>query len=91
VAEGGRGGALTVHLINLHTGVAEDLKVRLGVPVGDLPLGGAKEQSMAWSPDSRWLFVAAADGRLVAINARLGRAEHLGVTLPGIDQVAIRA
>ncbi len=46
---------------------------------------------MAWSPDSRWLFVAAADGKLLAVNARTGQAKSLGVTLPAVSQVAIRA
>jgi len=46
---------------------------------------------MVWSPDSRWLFVAAADGKLVAVNASTGRAELLPAPLPAVEQVAIRA
>jgi hypothetical protein len=46
---------------------------------------------MVWSPDSRWLFVAAASGRLIAIDASTGRAEGLGVAVGPVDQVAIRA
>jgi hypothetical protein len=82
VAESGRGGTQTVHLINLRTGAAKDL----GVPLG----GDSNERSMAWSPDSRWLFVAARDGKLVAVSARTGRPESLAVKLPAVDQVAIR-
>jgi hypothetical protein len=62
------------------------------VPGSNFPLGpDSHTQSMAWSPDSRWLFVAAAGGRLVAASTRTGRAESLGVTLPAVNQVAIRA
>ena len=92
VAETGRRGGLSVHLIDLRTGATRDLNVPLGVPGSDLPLGGdSNDHSMAWSPDSRWLFVAAAGGKLVAVNARTGQAESLGVRLPAVDQVAIRA
>jgi hypothetical protein len=90
VAEDGRGGRLTVHLIDLRTGATTDLNVPVGPPGSHLPLGDASSQSMAWSPDGRWLFVAASDGKLVAVNARTGRADSLGVALPGVDQVAIR-
>jgi len=68
VAETGRHGGLSVHLIDLRTGATRDLNVSLGVPGSDLPLGAdSNDHSMAWSPDSRWLFAAAADGKLVAV------------------------
>jgi hypothetical protein len=51
---------------------------------------GVSEDSMVWSPDGRWLFVAASGGKLVVVNARTGQAEGLGVSLPPVDQVAIR-
>jgi hypothetical protein len=90
VAENGRDGQVSVHLIDLRTGTTRDLNVLLGAP-DDLPLGGdANEQSMAWSPDGRWLFVAASGGKLVAVNPRTGRAGSLGVSLPAVEQVAIR-
>jgi hypothetical protein len=75
--------ALTVHLINLRTGANRDLGIPLGADLSD--------QSMVWSPDSRWLFVAAADGKLVAVDASTGRAELLQPRLPAVEQVAIRA
>jgi hypothetical protein len=90
VAENGHGGRLTVHLIDLRTGVTRDLNVPLGEPGTDLPVGDANEQSMAWSPDGRWLFVAATGGKLVAVDPRTGQAESLGISLPAVDQVAIR-
>jgi hypothetical protein len=85
VSENGHGGRLTVHLIDLRTGVTTDLDVPVSAPGGN-----ANEQSMAWSPDGRWLFVATAGGQLVAVNPRSDRAESLGVRLPPVDQVAIR-
>jgi hypothetical protein len=91
VAENGRDGRLTVHLIDLHTGAARDLNVPLGGPGSGLAFSGdTNEQSMAWSPDGRWLFVAAYGGKLVAVDPRDGRAENLGVRLPAVNQVAIR-
>jgi hypothetical protein len=91
LGEPGRNGRLTVHLINLRTGVTGDLNVPLGSPGSDLQYGAdAGEQAMAWSPDGRWLFVAASGGKLVAVDPRTGRAESLGVSLPAVDQVAIR-
>lgn len=89
VAESGSGGTLTVHLIDLRTGITTNLNVRIGAPGGNQAPDG-DQQSMVWSPDSHWLFVAAAGGHLVVINARTGRAEPLGVKLPAVDQVAVR-
>jgi hypothetical protein len=90
VAENGPGRRLTVHVIDLRTGVTRDLDVPVGVPGDDLEAGDTDQQSMVWSPDGRWLFVAASGGKLVVVNARTGRAQSLGVRLPAVDQVAIR-
>lgn len=87
VAESGSSGPMTVHLIDLATGATRDLSVQLCAPGSDSPL---YQQAMTWSPDGRWLFVAACGGKLVAVSARTGRAESLGVSLPPVDQVAIR-
>jgi hypothetical protein len=92
VAESDRDGRLTVHLLNLRSGANRNLKIVLGMPGSNLAASAhLSDQLMVWSPDSRWLFVAAAGGRLVAVDARTGRAEHLGITLPAVAQVAIRA
>ena len=92
VVEGGSDGPLTVHLINLRSGTNRNLRIVLGKSDGNVLAGtGLSDQSMAWSPDSRWLFVAAADGKLVVVDARTGRAEHLQVTLPPVTQVAVGA
>jgi hypothetical protein len=83
LAENGYYGQITVYRINLRTGTTEDL----GIPLG----ANANGQSMAWSPDSRWLFVAEAGGKLVAVSARTGRVQSLGVRIPAVDQLAIRS
>jgi hypothetical protein len=91
VAESGRNERLTVHLVDLLTGATRDLNVPVGMSGGDLNVGGnANESSMVWSPDGRWLFVAATGGKLVVVDTRTGRVEGLGVRLPAVDQVAIR-
>jgi dipeptidyl aminopeptidase/acylaminoacyl peptidase len=88
VAENGRNEQLTLHLVDLRTGATMDLGLPLAAPDGSLPAGG--ESSMVWSPDGRWLFVATAGGKLLAVDPLTGRAESLGVSLPAVDQVAIR-
>jgi Tol biopolymer transport system component len=91
VAENGPNGVLTVHLIDLRTGSSRDLNVVLGGSSTDLSFGGdASEQSMAWSPDGRWLFVAASRGQLVVVSAPTGEVQSLGIRLPAVDQVAVR-
>jgi hypothetical protein len=77
------GAQVNLYLLNLSTG-AERL-VNVAMP----PTPGY--QSMAWSPNSQWLFVAAAGGRLMAIDARTGTATGLGIRLPAVTQVAVRA
>jgi hypothetical protein len=80
-----------MHLINLRSGANRDLRIVLGMPGSDLPLGAdLNAQSMVWSPDSRWLFVVAVGGKLVAVDARTGRAEELLGALPVVAQVAVR-
>ena len=80
-SEGGMSPVL--RLVNLGTGAS--------VPVR-LPLAPSPDsQDMAWSPDSRWLFVATGAGKLVAVNAATGKVTGLGVPLPAVSQVAVRA
>jgi len=88
----GPGGKVTLQLIDLRTGAARDIGLSLSGQGNGFPLGtDFSAHSMVWSPDSRWLFVAAASGRLLAIDASTGRVEGLGVTIGPVDQVAIRA
>ena len=91
VAESSQGRVPTVHLINLHTGATTDLGVPVGEPGSEPSAGsGAGDQSMVWSPDSRWLFVAAG-GKLVVVNRASDTAGSLGVSLPPVSEVAIRS
>ncbi len=78
------GGKLTLHLVNLASGADQRLRVRLAP-------GTRGPQALAWSPDSRWLFVVAARGTLAAVNARTGQVQNLGVALPPVSQIAVRA
>ncbi|HEY2508199.1 MAG TPA: hypothetical protein VGI58_16915 [Streptosporangiaceae bacterium] len=71
-----------VWLINMRSGASRTLPV----PMANSPAN----ELMAWSPDSRWLFLAASNGRLLALNARTGSLRTLGVRLPDITQVVIR-
>jgi hypothetical protein len=91
VTEPSNSGQLTVGLVDLRTGASKNLHVPLETSGAFPSEGAASEQSMAWSPDGRWLFVTAPGGRLIAINASTDRAEGLGVRLPAVDQLAIRS
>ena len=49
---------------------------------------------MAWSPDSRWLFVAGAAARgpqLFTVNARTRHVGGLGTALPQVSAVAVES
>jgi hypothetical protein len=76
-------GRVTLHLLSLATGTDQQIAVRLSQTAG-----GAG--TLAWSPDSLWLFVVTAHGRLAAVNARTLQAEGLGVRLPWLSQIATR-
>lgn len=77
----GHRGRVGLYLVNLGSGVARPVPVPIdqeGTGFGDV----------AWSPDSKWLFVAA-HGKLLAVDPRTDRVHGLGVPLPEISQVAI--
>jgi len=80
---GTSGRQITLHLLSLATGAQRQVRVPLG-------LGPANWQTLAWSPDSRWLFVVAARGRLVAVQASTGRVRGLGVALPPVSDIAVQ-
>jgi hypothetical protein len=79
-----RSGHATLRLLSLASGA----DYRVAIPPGQEPQSG---QALAWSPDSRWLFVATADGRLLAVNARTRQVGGLGVTLPRLSEIAVRS
>jgi hypothetical protein len=70
-------------LVNLNTGRTTTLPV----PVN----ASSDSQALAWSPDSRWLFALAANGKLVAIRVSDGTVHSLGVRLPALSQIAMRS
>lgn len=72
-------------LINLLTGAEQT------VPVNVMEPAGPSTDTLAWSPDGRWLFAVTTDGVLVAISPRTGEPFRLGVALPTITQLAVRA
>ncbi|MFE9206312.1 hypothetical protein [Micromonospora sp. NPDC007230] len=72
-----------VHLLDLRSGGT--VPVELAVDAGFFP------QAMVWSPDSRWLFVADTVGQLHAVEVASARLRELGVVLPQLDQLAMRA
>lgn len=60
--------------------------VLLSVPVNPDTLGNA-----VWSPDGRWLFAVSPDGRLLAINPVTQAMQGIGVSLPPLSALAVRA
>jgi hypothetical protein len=70
-----------VHLIDLRTGADR---------LPNLPLHPTGDGAMAWSPDSRWLFVANEDSRIWPLQATTAKVLELGAALPPVNQVAIR-
>ena len=77
------GGQATLHLLSLDSGTDHAIPVHPNQEAFGL---GA----VAWSPDSQWLFVVTADGRIVAVGAKTGRVHGLGIALPRVSQLAVR-
>ena len=75
-------GTVTLSLITLSSGRQQPIDVNLN----PRQLDG----TIVWSPDSRWLFAATADGSLAAINADTDGVGDLGTSLPPLSQLAIR-
>ncbi|HEY7174175.1 MAG TPA: hypothetical protein VH442_04600 [Micromonosporaceae bacterium] len=75
--------AASLRLLDLSTGVQR----KIDVPQPD----SFYADSIAWSPDSKWLFAVADQERLVAVDAATGHVEDFGVLVPAIDQIAVRA
>jgi hypothetical protein len=73
----------TLWLVDLATGVKHPLGASLGAPTGS--------GRMVWSPDGRWLFVVTAAGHVGTVDPHTRQARGLGVQLPVIEQLAIRA
>jgi hypothetical protein len=83
VFHGASGGQLAVALVDLHTGSARLTSVRVGAT--------ADAGSIAFSPDSSWLFIADARGSLDAVNAGTGAVRAFGLGVQSALQVAVRS
>ena len=77
------GGQVTLHLLSLVTGTDRQIAVRLSQ-------SSVGPGTLAWSPDSRWLFAVTADGRLAVVNAGTLQVGGLGVRLPWLSQITTR-
>ena len=69
-------------VIDLRSGARRLVPVALSQTYGD--------GSLVWSPDGRWLLVVASDHTIKAVEASTWRVTSLGVTLPPVDQLAVR-
>ena len=78
------GDRVTLHLLSLVSGSDQQIPVSLDAE-------SAADQTLAWSPDGRWLFVVTAQGKLAAVDARTGHVESLGVSLPPLSLIAVRS
>ncbi|MDQ2750911.1 MAG: hypothetical protein M3Y44_15490 [Actinomycetota bacterium] len=78
-------GRLKLELLDLATGAVRDTGVFLN-PDTAFNGGGV----IAWSPDSRWLFIAAQGGRLLVLDRTTMRATELPGSLPFVSQVGLR-
>ena len=82
LASSNAGGPTKLLLINLRSGAES----QIAVPVAP----DSSAQQLAWSPDSRWLFVVTATGKLAVVNPRTMLAEGLDLGLSALSQIVIR-
>jgi hypothetical protein len=76
-------GQVALEQISLVSGAVRPI----AVPVNQ----NASSQTMAWSPNSQWLFVLAASGKVLAVNSRTGKVLSLRIPLPRLSQLTLRA
>lgn len=82
VVSGDFDGQASLDLVSLISGAG----LRVPVPVAR----DTSSQCLAWSPDSRWLFVVTAHGTLAVVDARTGLPQHINLGLSGLSQIVIR-
>lgn len=76
-------GQVSARLLDLATGSFR------GAPIHVDP--DVSAQGAVFSPDSRWLFLVAGSGSLVAVDVATGSVHGMGVPLPNVLQLAVRA
>ena len=76
-------GKLTLHLVDLASGVDRNTTVLIDDSLG------FEDNTVVWSPDSKWLFGAGDSGRLLAVARGSGQPTDLGIDVP-INQIALR-
>ena len=76
------GGLPSLHLVDLSTGAER--------PVLASVEPSEPSESLVWSPDSKWLFVADQNGELKVIDPKDASVHGIGVQLPLIAQIALR-
>ncbi|MGH8963684.1 MAG: hypothetical protein ACRDWT_21240 [Jatrophihabitantaceae bacterium] len=78
-----RTGTATIALLDLASGRERPLEVSIDQQV-------ESGTTIVWSPDSRLLLVADANGRLNVVDARTARVSSIGMPLPKLSQLAVR-
>jgi hypothetical protein len=86
VRDDGQEGRLLLSLFDLSNGAFRETDVILN-PDQAFSGGGV----LAWSPDSRWLFIVADAGRLLALDRESMRVTELSRSLPFLTQVGFRS
>lgn len=80
VVSNGADNRTTMNLLDLRTGTDRRIAA---------PHGAGPGPSLAWSPDSHWLFWVTGDGALQVINAATGQVRGIGVALPPVTYLTI--
>jgi hypothetical protein len=73
----------TPYLVDLRNGAARF------VPLRHLSIDLSSDATIAWSPDSQWLFAVDTSGQVHAIDARTGRVSVLDAALPRLRQLVV--
>jgi hypothetical protein len=79
------GGRPRLWLSDLRSGASSEVGAHGGLSIDP------GQNAIAWSPDSRWVFLVDDRGVLLAVDTASGRVHHLGVDLPRVGQVVVRS
>ncbi|MBV9822068.1 MAG: hypothetical protein JO144_07450 [Actinobacteria bacterium] len=78
----GSNGSAGLYLLDLATGRRRTIDLSVGLESID--------GTLAFSPDSRWLFAISADGTLMTVNRATGAVRELAHDLPPLSQLVVR-